>query len=105
MHDIATLEVLAAFGLNPALFSASDGTASREGWRQALHGLIMPLARLCEEEIRVKLDAPDVSMKFDRLSASDISGRARAFQSMVGGGMDVAQAAALAGLMVQDDAS
>ena len=31
--------------------------------------------------------------------ASDLSGRARAFQSMVGGGMDVQKAAALAGLM------
>ena len=41
LHEIATREVLAAFGLNPALFSASDGTASREGWRQALHGLMV----------------------------------------------------------------
>ena len=31
--------------------------------------------------------------------ASDISGRARAFQSLVKGGMDVSKAAALAGLM------
>lgn len=32
--------------------------------------------------------------------ASDISGRARAFQSMVGGGMDVTKAATLSGLMI-----
>jgi hypothetical protein len=36
--------------------------------------------------------------------ASDLSGRARAFQSMVGGGMDVSKAAALAGLMDADAA-
>ena len=35
--------------------------------------------------------------------ASDLSGRARAFQSMVGGGMDVKQAVSIAGLMVEDD--
>ena len=34
--------------------------------------------------------------------ASDLSGRARAFQSMVGGGMAVDQAVAVAGLMVED---
>ena len=31
--------------------------------------------------------------------AADLSGRARAFQSMVGAGMDAAKAAGLAGLM------
>ena len=34
--------------------------------------------------------------------ASDLSGRARAFQSMVGGGMAVAEAVSVAGLMVED---
>ena len=32
----------------------------------------------------------------------NISGRARAFQSMVGGGMDVSAAVSIAGLMVED---
>lgn len=41
----------------------------------------------------------DVSFSFDRLFASDLQGRARAFQSMVGGGMDPGKAAGLAGLM------
>ena len=37
------------------------------------------------------------------LRASDLSGRARAMQSIVGGGMELAQAVAIAGLMVNDD--
>ena len=41
-------------------------------------------------------------LTFDGLFAADLSGRARAFQSMVGGGMDVSRAAALAGLMADD---
>ena len=52
-------------------------------------------------ELSDKLDT-DVKLSFDRMMASDLSGRARAFQSMVGGGMDVAKAAALAGLMESD---
>ena len=35
--------------------------------------------------------------------ASDIAGRARAFQSLVGGGMGVESAASLAGLIVADN--
>ena len=37
-----------------------------------------------------------------QLRASDLSGRARSFQSMVGGGMPVDQAVSVAGLMVED---
>ena len=103
LHDMATKEILSAYGLSPALFGGSDGTSAREAWRQALHGLIQPLARIVEKEVRVKLESPDLTFTFDRLSASDISGRARAFQSLVGGGMPVADAAALSGLISQGD--
>ena len=44
----------------------------------------------------------DLALNFDALFAADLSGRARAFQSMVGGGMDVAKAAALSGLTEQE---
>ena len=103
LHSVATQEIIGAFGLSADIFAASQGTASREGWRQALHGVIIPLAGLVEEEVREKLDAPDFAMTFDRLAASDISGRARAFQSLVGGGMDVSAAASLSGLISPDE--
>ena len=45
-------------------------------------------------------DTPDLRLSIDRLFASDLIIRARAFRSMVGGGMDVAKAAALAGLLI-----
>ena len=44
-----------------------------------------------------------MSLSFDRLFASDLTGRARAFQSMVGAGMPVEKAASLAGLMATED--
>ena len=53
------------------------------------------------EELSSKLDRT-ITLNFDRLFAADLSGRARAFQSMVGGGMDVSKAAALAGLMAEE---
>lgn len=91
--------VLAALGVPPTLLQdAADGTAQRESWRRFLHGTIQPIANLVAEELSVKLDE-DVKIDFSELFASDLSGRARAFQSMVQGGMDAAKAAALAGLM------
>ena len=49
-------------------------------------------------ELSVKLEA-DVTLNFDALFAADLAGRARAFQSLVGGGMDPGKAAGLAGVM------
>ena len=97
--DKSTAEVYAVAGLNPAIFRDAQGTAAREAWRQALHGVVAPLGRLFQHELSFKLDAPDLSIDWTELRASDIMGRARAFQSMVGGGMEPERAAALAGLM------
>ena len=76
-------------------------TARRESWRQFLHGTVQPVAEILADEFRAKLD-PGITLSFDRLFASDISGRARAFQSLVGGGMDAGKAAALSGLIVEE---
>ena len=95
-------EVYAACGLNPAIFQEADGTGMREAWRQALFGVIGPLGKIVQSELRVKLDSPELTLVWDELRASDLQGRARAFQSMVGGGMDISKAAALSGLMEPD---
>ena len=100
--NASTVEVLNACGVPPSLFSLrGDGTAQRESFRRLLHSTIQPLARILAAELSEKLEAP-IGLNFDALFAADLSGRARAFQSMVGGGMDVAKAAGLAGLMDQD---
>ena len=95
--------ILAACGCPGSLIERSDGTLSREEYRRFLHSTISPVARVVASELAVKLDTPGLAFDFSALFASDLSGRARAFQSMVGGGMDVGKAAALAGLMVDDD--
>lgn len=93
--------VLAACGYPVQLTQGSDGTAQREAWRRYLHGTVAPLGRLLASDAnRIGL-AVDIS--FDELFASDIMGRARAFQSLVGGGMSLEAAAAASGILTPND--
>ena len=90
--------VLAACGIPVQVLGGSDDSASREGLRQFLHVVIDPVARDIAQVLSRKF-GQDLSFDFNHLWAADIQGRARSFQSMVGGGMAVEKAAALAGLM------
>ena len=102
LRSDAAQAVLSACGVPVELVTPGDGTGQREAWRRFLHGCVQPLAACVATELAAKLDTPTLSLSFDKLFASDLSGRARAFQSMVGGGMAVDQAAGLAGLLVND---
>ena len=97
----ASNEIVAAVGINPAMFISGDSASLREAWRLALFGVIAPLGRSIERELRDKLDA-SLTLDWQELRASDLSGRARAFQSLVGGGMPVPEAAAQAGVLSPD---
>ena len=96
--EAARIEILSACGVPIGLFSDSDGTAQRESFRRYLHSTLTPIARIVEAELSAKLEAP-IRLNLDGLFASDLSGRARGFQSLVHGGLSVDKAAALAGLM------
>ena len=100
--DLASREVYAACGIPLSLVAESEGTGQREGFRRLMHATITPLAKIVSEELSNKFETP-ISLSFDGLFAADLAGRARAFQSLVGGGMDVAKAAALAGLLQADE--
>ena len=102
LRSDAAQAVLSACGVPVELVTPGDGTGQREAWRRFLHGTVQPLAACVAGELAAKLDTPGLMLNFDRLFASDLSGRARAFQSMVGGGMAVDQAAALAGLLTEE---
>ena len=90
--------VLAACGVPPSLFHGGDAATKGESWRQFLHGSVQPVAMLLAAELADKLDAPDLRLSFDRLFASDLQGRARSFQSMRNGGIELPDARRLAGL-------
>ncbi len=94
--------ILAACGIPPEAVMGGQGTASREAFRRFLHLTISPSADVLGAQLEHLTDDP-VKFKYDRLMASDIQGRARAFQSMVGGGMNIGRAAALSGLLAVDD--
>ena len=98
---LARSEALGAIGLNEALFMGADSAALRESWRLALFSLIGPLGRLVEAELRAKID-PGISLSWTELRASDLAGRARAWQALVKGGMPLQEASAIAGLMTEE---
>ena len=89
--------VLSACGYPVQLDGDSDGTAQREAWRRYMHGTVAPLGRLVAVEA-ARIGLP-VDIDFESLFASDIQGRARAFASLVQGGMSLEAAAAASGIL------
>ena len=101
--DRATNEVLSACGIPQGLVIGDAVSAGlREAWRVFLFGTLAPLGNLVEAELSAKLET-SISLQWDDLRASDIASRARAFQSLVGGGMAVEAAAAVSGVLSQED--
>lgn len=92
-------EVLSLCGIPLAIVTQSS---QREAWRQFLFGTISPIGKLIEQEFQSKLGS-EFRLEFDELRASDITGRARAFNSMVSSGMDLTQAAGLSGLLAIEE--
>ena len=96
----AFLEVLAACGVPPGMFVKMGDSGQREAYRRWVALVVVPLGRLLAAELSTKLEAP-IGLDFAGLYAHDLAGRARAFQSLVGGGMDVSKAASLSGLVME----
>ena len=81
------ISVLGVCGIPPSLaVIPADGTGQREAFRRFLHATLAPVARTVAAELSVKLET-EVSLTFPELGAADVSGRARAFQSLVGAGV------------------
>ena len=98
LRDRLENSLLGLHGLPPSLLSSTgNGGAMREGFRQVLHSLLKPLGALVVEELQAKLD-PDAKLSFDSLRAGDITGSARAFGSLVTGGLTPKSAAEVVGL-------
>ena len=101
LRDAASMAVLDACGVPRALAESADGTAAREAWRRFVMGACEPVANLITDELERKLETP-IAFDFRALWAHDLAGRASSFKALVGGGMDVTQAAATAGLLEHD---
>lgn len=91
------MSMTAAAGIPAELITGGlDANDSREAWRQFLHGSIVPVGNVIQEELQLKLQT-DISLDFEELFASDVQGRARAFGSLVTGGMSPEWAAMYTG--------
>ena len=98
LRSDAALSVLGACGVPPSLAStvSSDGTAQRESWRRFLHGSVQPLSLLIAEELSEKLDVPGLKLSFERIMASDLTGRSRSVMSLVQAGVSLDKALEIA---------
>ena len=95
-------DVLSSLRRQPkSLFQVAPGVAMREAYREFLFSVVSPLGRMIAFECTEKLGA-DVTLDWAELRAGDIAGHARAFSSMVQGGIPVERAAALSGLLAED---
>ena len=93
----AFTSVLAACGCPPGIFeSKADGTAQREALRRWHLNLVLPLARLVEYELTLKLET-DVSLKFDAYPL-DMVNRATVIEKLINAGVDRATALAAVGI-------
>lgn len=80
-------ELASIFGVPSMLVMAANNAAAgalREAWRRCIFGGVMPIAKLIERELSLKLEEP-VTISLRDLAAADIMGRARAFQSLLRG--------------------
>ena len=97
LYGKSQVSIIAACGIPVELLAGSNQNAAREAFRRFLHSTLQPLARIVEPELS-KLMGTSIRIDFAGLMASDIQGRARAFGSLVQGGMSIDGAMVLAGL-------
>ena len=96
MREGVERSLLAAAGVPVELVHSGQATAGREAWRRFLFGTVAPLGGLLSAELqRLGYDG---ALEFSELRASDVAGRARAYQSLRGAGMEHSQAARIAGV-------
>ena len=96
----ASAYVLESCGLPSQLLMKSEGMASRELLRRVRATLLEPLTEITLAEL-TKTGNPHKA-EFSGDLATDLATRARSFQSLVKGGMDIDKAAALSGLILDD---
>ena len=96
LREPVRLSVLGCCGIPPAFSSGQSATTMRESYRVWVFSRILPLAKIVSHELSKKLNEK-ISLNFDDLAAADTQGRARAFKSLVDGGMNENHAAMICG--------
>ena len=97
LAELSTREVLAACGVNAAVFASADAASAREAYRMLLFSTIAPLGKKVSAELTKRFE-DDVILDWTELRASDLQGRARSFKALVDGGLSVESAGLETGL-------
>ena len=101
-NDVAVSVLSACLIPTSLVLSNSDGTAQRESYRRWIQSGIAPTGRIVAAEFSRVLDV-EISFEWDRLHASDVTGKSRAAKALAEiEGVSVEQALILAGLLDQD---
>lgn len=97
--------VLSACGIPVSLggVDQGSGTESREAFRRFYATALAGLVRRLQSEFRVKLDDPGLEIDASPLNAADVIGRARSFQALANGGMKIADAARISGVLADQE--
>ena len=96
------LSVLAAAGVPVTILSLSDGTAKARDFSRSLTLTMVPLGKLIAQQVGDALDVPDLAFDFNDLGAADIAAKGRVFGQLVSNGVNIADAAEVAGLPISD---
>ena len=100
----AAMSVLSACGAPVSLVTDADGTSQREAWRRFIMGTVEPLLTRVAHEVEAKLEIR-VAFDLSGLWAHDLQGRAASFAKLVQGGMALAEAAAISGVLSDGEAA
>ena len=98
----AFAHMLGSCGIPPDLFSpGSNSQGQKEALRRYHLSTVIPLSKQIAYEATMKLET-SVSFRFD-CYPKDMTGRATSFQKLVAGGMELERAAALSGVLADDN--
>ena len=96
-QDQARKVAFGILGVPPSLWDlGADASGMREAWRLYIFTVVDPMAKLLEQA--AKRIGLEIDLNFDRLMASDIANRARAYGQLVDGNMSEEEAARKTGL-------
>ena len=91
-------DTVAALGVPPAMLAADTGTASQESYRQFALTTLQPLGDILAHELADKMERPGLMVRFDRVAASDVVRRSKAYQTLLDAKIEPGRAARLAGV-------
>ena len=100
LRSRSELSILAAAGVPVTIMSTSDGTAKKEDFRRFLHLTLQPIGKILADQIGAALGVQDLAFDFTDIGAADIAAKARAYGTLIKGGVTPEDAGEIVGLPI-----